>query len=153
MTKEELKEAIAATITENGNKGITGQALANLLNEIVDAAGEGGGGNAGGGGTLTIAVTQDITTGAIVSVSKEKNAQIFKTLAEGLNNCIAYSVSIFMTVDLTQAGLGVIKTITAIAIYGITSLDTGEVITLQSVDGAALLLYPDGTIIDNTTEE
>lgn len=43
MTKEELKEAIAATITENGQKGITGHALANLLNEIVDAAGEGGG--------------------------------------------------------------------------------------------------------------
>ena len=43
MTKPELKEAISATITENGQKGITGQALANILNEIVEAAGEGGG--------------------------------------------------------------------------------------------------------------
>ena len=44
MTKEELKEAIASTIVENGQKAITAESLANLLNEIVDSAGSGGSG-------------------------------------------------------------------------------------------------------------
>lgn len=88
MTKEELKEAIAATITENGQKGITGQALANLLNEIVDAAGSGGGsgegGNAGGGGLM-------IDPAGMVGPN-EHNAQVRQVLIDGLNNGVAYPV-------------------------------------------------------------
>lgn len=71
MTKEELKEAIAATITENGQKGITGQALANLLNEIVDAAGEGG----SGGGAIAVSIDTDVdeSTGSLLP-NKERAA-------------------------------------------------------------------------------
>lgn len=147
MTKEELKEAIAATITENGQKGITGQALANLLNEIVDAAGEGG-----GGGTLTIAVNQDISTGAIVPISKEKNAQIYKTLVDGLNNDIAYSVAIVLTIDLTSSGMGVLKGSLAVAMYS-PVLESDSYIELQTVDGFVLNLYADGTVQDATPEQ
>lgn len=145
MTKEELKEAIAATITENGQKGITGQSLANLLNDIVDAAG-------GGGGTLTIAANQDMTTGAFIPVSKEKNAQIYRTLVEGLNNDIAYSVAMVLTIDLTSIGMGIMKGSVAIAMYSVAS-ELDNCVQLQNVDGSTMLLYADGTLEDQTSGE
>lgn len=87
MTKEELKEAIASTIVENNQKGITATALANLLNEIVDAAGEGGGGNAGGGASNVLYL--DV---AGLEGPNEHNAQIFKTLSDGCANGVYYQV-------------------------------------------------------------
>ena len=103
MTKEELKEAIAATITENGQKGITGQALANLLNEIVDAAGE------GGGGTLTLLAEMNMSEGKFFSNPNETNALLYQKLITGLDSCMAYSVSIFFAVDMSEYGAGVVK--------------------------------------------
>lgn len=44
MTKDELKEMIDATITENGGGNITGKALNLALTEIINAMGENGGG-------------------------------------------------------------------------------------------------------------
>ena len=95
MTKEELKEAIAATITENGQKGITGQALANLLNEIVDAAGEGGGGS---GLILNTVLNLDETNLSITVISEpnEANAQVYQKIREGAKNGIAYPVIVFI---------------------------------------------------------
>ena len=90
MTKEELKEAIAATITENGQKGITGQALANLLNEIVDAAGEGGGG--AGGDILCLDIKIDLETFEPILTSSDENLQFRQTLIEGLTNNKFYNV-------------------------------------------------------------
>ena len=103
MTKEELKEAIAATITENGQKGITGQALANLLNEIVDAAGE------GGGGTLALLAEMDMSEATFFSNPNETNALLYQKLITGLDSCMAYSVSIFFAVDMSEFGDGVVK--------------------------------------------
>ena len=87
MTKKELKEAIAATITENGQKGITGQALANLLNEIVDAAGEGGGGNAGGGASNVLQLDLGGYDGP-----NEHNAQIYEKIITGAESNIFYQI-------------------------------------------------------------
>ena len=42
--KQELIEAIKATIVPNDEKAITAESLANLLTEMVEAMGEGGGG-------------------------------------------------------------------------------------------------------------
>lgn len=103
MTKKELKEAIAATITENGQKGITGQALANLLNEIVDAAGE------GGGGTLTLLAEMDMSEATLFSNPNETNALLYQKLITGLDSCMAYSVSMFFAVDMSGNGAGVVK--------------------------------------------
>ena len=89
MTKEELKEAIAATITENGQKGITGQSLANLLIDIVDAAGEGGG---GGGDILCFDLKLDIETFEPILTPSEENLQFRQTLIEGLTNNKHYIV-------------------------------------------------------------
>lgn len=43
MNKQELIEAIEATLVPNGNKAITADALRNLLIDIVENSGEGGG--------------------------------------------------------------------------------------------------------------
>ena len=101
MTKEELKEAIAATITENGQKGITGQALANLLNEIVDAAGEGGGSGAGGD-ILIFNLRIDNETGAPITTPSDENLQFRQTLIEGINNNKSYSVLVNKYVDMSD---------------------------------------------------
>lgn len=44
MNKQELIEAIEATLVPNGNKAITADALKNLLIDIVENSGSGGGG-------------------------------------------------------------------------------------------------------------
>lgn len=44
MTKQEVLDAINATIVANGQKGITAESLNNILTEMVNAAGEGGSG-------------------------------------------------------------------------------------------------------------
>lgn len=102
MTKEELKEAIAATITENGQKGITGQALANILNEIVDAAGEGGGGGGAAGVTITLGI--DLNTFSPFSDPNEGNANAFQTLAQGLTNNVAYPVNLILDYSVLELG-------------------------------------------------
>lgn len=82
MTKEELKEAIASTIVENGQKAITAESLANLLNEIVDAAGSGG----AGGDAVTIMID-----GGNVAPN-EKNAEAFAIISNKYNNGTPVSV-------------------------------------------------------------
>lgn len=82
MTKEELKEAIASTIVENGQKAITAESLANLLNEIVDAAGSGG----TGGGAVTIMIDDSN------AAPNEKNAEAFATISNAYNNGVPVSV-------------------------------------------------------------
>ena len=83
MTREELKEAIASTIKENGQKAITAESLANLLNEIVDAAGSGGG---TGGGAVTIMIDDENVA------PNEKNAEAFATISNAYNNGVPVSV-------------------------------------------------------------
>jgi hypothetical protein len=100
MTKEELKEAIASTIIENNQKGITATALANLLNEIVDAAGEGGGGNAGEGASNVLYL--DV---AGLDGPNEHNAQIFQTLEGGCANGVYYQVCLASSIEGLFSGL------------------------------------------------
>lgn len=88
MTKEELKEAIAATITENGQKGITGQALANLLNEIVDAAGEGG----SGGGAIAVSIDTDMDESTGDLLPNEERAAAYNEILNHLLSGSACSV-------------------------------------------------------------
>ena len=95
MTKEEIKEAIASTIVENNQKGITATALANLLNEIVDAAGSGGG---GGGNFFIISLAfneseDESYTSLLVSASNEINSQIYNSIKEKLEKGEPYVVS------------------------------------------------------------
>jgi hypothetical protein len=145
MNKDELKEAIAATITENGQKGITGQALANLLNEIVDAAGEGGGGNGG----LTITCSIDTVTGGVTSAPNEVNAQVYRTIMDGLNNGVAYPLNIIVdTSDVIPETNGFICSADVVAfavdLNGLGIISIGMAL-IASPEG--FLLQEDGSII------
>jgi hypothetical protein len=114
MTKEELKEAISATITENGEKGITGQALANLLNEIVDAAGEGGG---GGGDVLCLDLKFDMETFEPILTPSDENLQLRQTLIEGLTNNKHYTVFVMVAINPIIGSGGVWQVESRVAKY------------------------------------
>jgi hypothetical protein len=77
MNKQEIIEAIEATIVANGQKGITAESLANLLIEMVNATPEGGG-NANYY-TLSIGFGLD---GSVPLTEEEKahNAELYATL-------------------------------------------------------------------------
>lgn len=145
MTKEELKEAIAATITENGQKGITGQALANLLNDIVDAAGSGG-----GNGGLTITCSIDVTTGSLSSQPNEANAQVYKTIMDGLNNGVAYPLNIIVdTSEVIEGSNGFICSADLVAppadYNGLGIISIGMALIVSTLEG--FVLQEDGSII------
>lgn len=128
MTKEELKEAIAATITENGQKGITGQALANLLNEIVDAAGEGGssGANVENVFTLTIKINVDNDYDSSLEPN-EVNALIRQKIIENINNSIGCTLRIAVIQEFEEG----------------TEVYPVEVNTYYYVDGMLVLVHAD----------
>lgn len=77
MTKEELKEMIDNTITTNGNKEITGQALNLALNAIVDAMGE----QSSGGG---VPMKQLYITNSD-SPERDMNKQLYQDLQDWYN--------------------------------------------------------------------
>lgn len=81
MTKQEILEAIEATIVPNGQKGITAESLANLLVEMVNATPEGGSGSSIPSFVLGAI---DIETGAITPSEEEKahNAETFRIIKE-----------------------------------------------------------------------
>lgn len=91
MTKEEIKEAIASTIVENGQKAITATALANLLNEIVDAAGEGGSGG-GGGGAIAVSLDTDVDESTGYPLPNEERAAAYNEILNHLLSGTACSV-------------------------------------------------------------
>lgn len=73
MTKNEIIEAINSTIIPNGQKGITAEALANILIEITNGSG-------GGTGDVVYAGTADAATGALTQTDEQKlhNAEVFQ---------------------------------------------------------------------------
>jgi hypothetical protein len=84
MTKAEILEAINATIAPNGVKGITAESLANILTEIVNAAGEGGAG--GEYLDMTPANPDDLESEELSEEAKAHNAALYTKICEVLNN-------------------------------------------------------------------
>ena len=66
MAKQDVLDAINATIVENGQKGITAQALNNVLTMMTENAGEGGG---SGDGLLRLNVFTPIIMNAIIETN------------------------------------------------------------------------------------
>lgn len=83
MTKAEILEAINATIAPNGVKGITAESLANILTEIVNAAGEGGAG--GEYLDMTPANPDDLESEELSEEAKAHNAEVYNKLLTALN--------------------------------------------------------------------
>ncbi len=78
MTKNEIIEAINSTIMPNGQKGITAEALANILIEMTNASGGGG-----GGVTFYIGNVDSSTETPIITVTEEQkahNAEMFQVV-------------------------------------------------------------------------
>lgn len=149
MTKEELKEAIAATITENGQKGITGQALANILNEIVDAAGEGGGGNAGG---LTLNAGISLETFQIASDPNEANALVYRSIIEGAAKGVGYPVTLLVDYSFMAPGAFFSFNIDMMGPNDdFSGLSFASMVLSLDMGTPSFTLYEDGSIIAEQT--
>jgi hypothetical protein len=95
MTKNEIIEAINATIIPNGQKGITAESLANILLEIVNATPEGG---SGGSGQIVFyrgMPNEDYTEYTLTPEQQAHNAEMAKIIKES-------PVSLVATIDCTD---------------------------------------------------
>ena len=81
MTKQEILDAINATIVANGQKGITAESLANILTEIVNTAPESSG---SGSGVLSLQASFDDSTGQSIFTEEQKanNIAIYEALEQ-----------------------------------------------------------------------
>lgn len=86
MTKQEILDAINATIVTNGQKGITAESLANILTEIVNAAGEGSSGVGGEYIDMTMANPEDLESDELTPEAKAHNAEVYAKLVQALRN-------------------------------------------------------------------
>lgn len=84
MTKAEILEAINATISPNGVKGITAESLANILTEIVNATPEGG-----SGGEYIDMTTPSSDDFDLSEEAKAHNAELYNKLLPALNSMSA----------------------------------------------------------------
>lgn len=173
MTKEELKNAISETIYSNGKKGISGDSLANLLIDIVDAAGSG----SGGSNVLIFNLRLDGFAGEPITTPSDENLQFRQTLIEGINNNKSYGVLVNICIDgsdileavgssgkyiMIESGIASYMYINAPGISGaLPNIPEDEVLLLsiKNVDDPTvttnIIINSDGsiTIEDSTTEE
>jgi hypothetical protein len=101
MNKQEILDAINATIAPNGVKGITAESLANILTEIVNAMGEGGG---AGGEYIDVTLLEPDNPESIelTAEAKEHNAELYAKVLDAINN-----VKALPSVAMQGASLGV----------------------------------------------
>ena len=96
MTKNEIIEAINATIIPNGQKGITAESLANILLEMVNATPEGG--SSSGSGQIVFYMgmpNEDYTEYTLTPEQQAHNAEMAKIIKES-------PVSLAATIDGTD---------------------------------------------------
>ena len=144
MTKNEIIEAINSTIIPNGQKGITAEALANILVEMANASG-------GGGGGVTVYVGMvDAETGAVTLTDEQKalNAEAFRQIKEG-NRLVIVDMSELMSaqygaqVGMSTVAMGVAHfPPEAAAVLGMSD----EFVTFSSEMIGDVNLLADGTI-------
>lgn len=105
MTKNEIIEAINATIIPNGQKGITAESLANLLIEMVNATPEGGSGSSGQVVFYLGLPNEEFTEFTLTPEEMAHNAAMVKVVKE---SPIALTASVDMTrymAALAQEGI------------------------------------------------
>lgn len=103
MTKNEIIEAINATIAANGQKAITAESLANLLTEMVNATPEGSSSGGGSGVTFYLGNFDEATeTFTQSEAQKAHNAEMFNVVA---NADVVPSIMIDMS-ELHSMDLG-----------------------------------------------
>ena len=117
MTKAEILEAINATIAPNGVKGITAESLANILTEIVNAAGEGGAG--GEYLDMTPANPDDLESEELSEEAKAHNAEVYNKLLTALNAVAAIPM---VSVNMVMGSCGYASSILSEEIEGATNV-------------------------------
>ena len=142
MNKQEIIEAINSTIMPNGQKGITAEALANILIEMANASGS-------GGVTVYLGMV-DAETGAITLTDEQKalNAEAFRQIKEG-NRLVIVDMSESMS---AQYGVQVRASMTAMGAFyfppeAAALLGMSDEFAAFSSEGLGdVSLFADGTI-------
>lgn len=152
MTKNEIIEAINSTIMPNGQKGITAEALANILIEMANASG-------GGTGAVVYAGTADASTGAFTQTDEQKlhNAEVFQLVKNSES-----PVSLFMDMSdaFAQTSGITAKMHNAVTVISYIPQESAsvvgfpnETVVLGGHDlGGNYMLSPDGTVEPMPTE-
>lgn len=145
MTKNEIIEAINATIVTNGQKGITAESLANILLEMVNAT------------TLYVYMgSGNIETGEISQTAEQKahNAEVFQLVKDSeIPPTIALDMS-----GLYEAMFGILTKVSDVALEtmlvpaGMLPGIEEEVVSLVTMDTSYILLA-DGTITNMSEGE
>lgn len=107
MTKNEIIEAINATIIPNGQKGITAESLANLLIEMVNATPEGGSSSGSGQVVFYMGIpNEDFTEFTLTQEQQAHNAEMFKIIKESpITPNASIDISDNMILSLTGTGI------------------------------------------------
>lgn len=145
MTKNEIIEAINATIVTNGQKGITAESLANILLEMVNATPEG----SGAGMPYVYLGSVNMETGELSQTAEQKahNAEVFQLVKASevippinIDMSDFYDAIIGAHIPASSVAIGVV-----FAIPGMIPGVEEEVLTLDNID-SGFILYADGTI-------
>lgn len=150
MSKEEIIEAINATIVPNNVKGITAESLANLLTEMVNASGSGGG---TGGGVVFYVGEVDLNTFEATQTPEEKahNAEMFQVVA---NSPTGVAVGINVN-NLYGEQVGTNVGFTCVEMLSSVLYVSEEFAVSQGASSAMInaysgeldvIIYPDGTL-------
>lgn len=147
MNKAELIEAINATIAPNGVKGITAESLANILIEMVNAAG------GGGGGSLSVILAGEDFGIAPTEASLSHNADVYEKVKQAVlaGEALPYIYVDFSLLIGAEGEEGTPEvSVTAMNAMMISfgydeNVPENNGLALQSAEGA-FVLFPDGTI-------
>lgn len=153
MNKNEIIEAINATIVTNGQKGITAESLANILLEMVNATPEG----SGAGVPYVHIGSVNIETGEISQTAEQKahNAEVFQLVK---NSDVPPAIAVDFS-GLYEADFGVsvkASNLACIVEYvqaGMLPEVTEDMINMITIDGDCISLIADGTITLESTGE
>lgn len=153
MNKQEIIEAINSTIMPNGQKGITAEALANILIEMANASG------GGGAGAVVYAGISDAATGALTQTDGQKlhNAEVFQLVKNSES-----PVSLFMDMSdsFTQTSGFTAKMHNVVTLIAYIPQESAPVVGLPNEAvmlggsdlGGDFMLSPDGTVEFMPTE-
>lgn len=156
MTKNEIIEAINATIIPNGQKGITAESLANLLIEMVNATPEGGSSSGSGQVVFYMGIqNEEATEFTLTQEQQAHNAEMFKIIKESpITPNASIDVSDTMSIGITGAGIDAsgFKYILSAYILGYIPKPLAEMEGLpdeyivMETNMGAFSVFPNGTI-------
>lgn len=158
MTKNEIIEAINATIIPNGQKGITAESLANLLIEMVNATPEGGSSGSGQVVFYFGMPNEELTEITLTPEEMAHNAEMFKVVKE---SPIALTASVDITrywTNMMQEEMGVDVTgmkyncSTSICVYSTKEYSQlggfdSELVVIELNEIGGLYFMSDGSVI------